>query len=370
MTRRPAPTVGVEEEFHLVDPVSGETRPGAASVLARAGDRPAGAFHSELLLSQVEAVTGVCSDLGTLRGQIEEGRRRLDAAARDEGLRLSASGTPVRPGPAPEITPGERFALITATHAGTVRDYETCGCHVHVGVPDREAGVAVVNHLRPWLPMLVALAANSPFHRGRDTGYASWRIIEQARFPGAGTPPWTASAADYDARLDRLVDCGVLADPGMTFWLARPSPRFPTVEVRAADSVGTPGEAVLQAALTRALVRTALDDLAAGREAGKADDQFCAAALWSAARYGLDGPAIDPEGRGTYTAARRVRALVDHVRPALEEAGDLDTVRTAVAWLERAGTGTARQRRAAATGPGAVIAMLIEQTTEPRCPTP
>jgi len=118
--------------------------------------------------------------------------------------------------------------------------------------------VAVVNHLRPWLPVLFALSVNSPFHQGRDTGYACWRMVEQSRFPGVGVPPWCRDAAEYTVRVDRLVDCGVLEDAAMSFWLAPPSP----ISGVADTAVDVPA-ALLQAALSRALVAT---DLARGRE--------------------------------------------------------------------------------------------------------
>lgn len=359
--------MGVEEEFLLVDPASGRTTPEAPRVLARANRRPPHApgagFHAELLRTQAEAVTGVCTGLEELRHQLHAGRERLAEAAAAEGLRPVSTGTPVAACPDPPFTVGGRFARIADLHAGVLAGYQACGCHVHVGVADRETAVAVVNHLRPWLPTLLALSVNSPFDRGRCTGYASWRMMEQARFPGSGVPPWSRDAADHDRRVSLLVEAGALADPAMTFWLARPSPRLPTVEVRVADAAATVDEAVLQAALTRALVRRALEDLAAGREAPRIDDQVCAAAVWAAARYGLDGPGVDPVRQVRVPAAGLVESLIAHVRPHLEETGDLAEVESALAGLRRAGTGAARQRRAACGGGvAAVVAMLITQT--------
>jgi glutamate---cysteine ligase / carboxylate-amine ligase len=222
--------------------------------------------------------------------------------------------------------------------------------------------VAVVNHLRPWLPTLLALSANSPFDQGRDSGYASWRIQAQARFPGAGVPPWFSSAAAYDRHLHRLVEIGVLADEGTTFWLARPSQRLPTVEVRAADAAATVDEAMLQAALVRALVHTALVDLAIGREAPTVPDRLCTAALWSAARYGLGGPGIHPLEERRVDAWILLEELLRRVRPALEDNGDLVAVRTLVGQVRLGGTGAVRQRAAAAHGLPAVVDMLVRQT--------
>src|SRR5690606_4038414 len=120
-----------------------------------------------------------------------------------------------------------------------------------------------------------------------------WRMVQQTRFPGAGVPPHFQSVQDYDAELGKLVDCGCLVDSRMTFWLARPSELFQTVEVRAADVPPTAGEAVLQAALVRGLVRAAITEIKRGRPAPVISDQVAAAALWAAARYGLRGLAVD-----------------------------------------------------------------------------
>ncbi|HEU5109249.1 MAG TPA: glutamate--cysteine ligase [Micromonosporaceae bacterium] len=359
-------TMGVEEEFLLIDPATGAPVDAACRVLARADhpNAPEALLQPELLQSQVESATGICRTLAEVRAQVGAGRRALAAAAGAEGLWLVSTGTPVCPGAAPSASPGARFAEIMRTYAGVVAEYQCCGCHVHVGVPDRELAVAVLNHLAPWLPTLLALSANSPFECGRDTGYASWRIVTQSRFPGFGTAPWFGSAADYDRQVDALVDCGVLADAHQSFWLARLSSRFPTVELRVADAAATVTEAVLQAALSRALVHTALAALATGREARPVNAQLAAAAVWTAARYGLRGPGVHL-GTGRQAPATDLLAeLVAWVEPALTESGDLTTVRAALATLTAEGTGADRQRRAAGAGPLGVLRMLSEQTRE------
>ncbi|WP_018657122.1 carboxylate-amine ligase [Actinomadura flavalba] len=365
--RRAPLTVGVEEEFLLAEPASGRSTARASDVLGAAGPHPwetsGAAYHRELLDNQVEAVTGVCTRLPDLARQLAAARTALDRAARAHGLVAVGTGTAVLPGPVRVPAGNARFAEISRRYAGIADDYQVSGCHVHVGVPGPDTAVAVVNHLRPWLPTLLAASANSPFDRGRDTGHASWRMVEQARFPTSGVPPWFGSAAEYDRALARLVDCGVLVDRAMTFWLARPSPRLPTVEVRVADAAASAADALVQAALTRALVRTALDDLDRGREAPRVDPDVCAAALWTAARYGLAGPGVDPVAERRVPAAGLLAALLARVAPALEEAGELAAVTVLIAALRGGGTGAERQRRAASGGPPAIIAALAAQTT-------
>lgn len=185
----------------------------------------------------------------------------------------------------------------------------------------------------------------------------------QARFPGSGVPPWFGSAAAYEAQVARLVDCGVLVDDRQSFWLARPSPWLPTVEFRVADAALEVGEAVLQAALSRALVRTALTDLAAGREAPRVDDQVAAAAVWSAARHGLAGPGVDVHVGKQVAATELLTRLLDRVGPALADLGDLPVVHAGIRAVLAQGTGAQRQRRALADGADALIRMLADRTT-------
>jgi carboxylate-amine ligase len=348
-------TVGVEEEFLLVDPRSRRTVGRADAVLKRAATSvlPAGAkLHRELLSSQVEFASGVCTSMGQLRAQLAAGRRTLSAAAHGEGLALVSAGTAVLTDPDVPVAEGERFDRIAAVYAQVFDDYQVSGCHVHIGMPDRDTAVAVINNMSMWLPVLLALSANSPFDRGRDTGYSSWRMVQQSRLPGSGLTPWFASAAEYDRVVDRLVDCGVLIDETMSFWLARLSPRYSTVEIRVADAMATVDEAVLQAALTAGLARYALSELAAGREAQPVDGQLAAAALWSAARYGLDGTGIDLRSGRKVTIRRLLTELVDL-------AGD-PVIEDLLRKVTGRGTGAQRQRRIGE--PVAVVDELIALT--------
>lgn len=305
-------TIGVEEEFLVVDPVTRRTAPYADFVLKQVGRLPAGArVHPELLNTQVEFATGVCQTVDELRGQLAAGRAELKAAAGREKLGLVSSGTAVLSGADVHLTAGARFERIGDIYQGLVEDYQVSGCHVHVGISDRDTAIAVINHMSYWLPTLLALSANSPFDNGRHTGYASWRMIQQSRFPGSGLTPWFGSAAEYDHFVDQLVDFGVLVDHAMTFWLARPSPRYPTIEVRVADAAATVDEAVQQAVLTERLVRYALAELDAGREAKPIGDQQAKAAVWAAARHGINGPAIDLRSGRPVPARQLLTELTD-----------------------------------------------------------
>ncbi|MTD53506.1 carboxylate-amine ligase [Amycolatopsis pithecellobii] len=352
-------TIGVEEEFLLLDPGTGATVSRASEVLDGLAPLPDGAaLHRELRPTQVEAATGICTDAARLRAQVVRGRQILRDAAARHGTVIAASGTPLCSGPLPPRDNEGRFGRIDAGYRGLVADYEACGTHVHVGVPGKELAVQVLNRVRPWLPALLTLSVNSPFDRGRDTGYGSWRMVLQSRFPGAGVPPPFDGFAGYEAEVARLVDCGVLIDPAMSFWLARPSARLPTIEFRVADTALTVDEAVLQAVLSRALVRRALADIERGTALVPVSGQIAAAAVWAAARDGIDGVGVDPVAAKQVPAGQTVANLLAYVRPALEDTGDLGFVRESLRRLTSAGTGATRQRRARAAGMPALVAML------------
>jgi carboxylate-amine ligase len=361
------PTIGVEEEFLLVDPRTGRACPRADVVLARHhhhGSLPDGATaQRELRLTQIEAATGVCRTADELRDQLTAGRRVLAGAAAAEDCALLATGTPIGPArSSPSVTGPGRYADIDAAYGTLVADYEACGCHVHVGVADRDTAVAVVNHLGRRLPTLLALSVNSPFDHGRDTGYHSWRMVLQSRFPGSGVAPHLRGYEEYRRAVGSLVTCGALVDPDQTFWLARPSGRYSTVEFRVADTALTVDHAVLQALLSRALVQRALADLELGREAAPLSPQVAAAAVWAAARHGLTERLVDPAEETRRPAWSLVDELVTHVRPALEETGDLDDITALLATLRAGGTGAEQQCAAAAGGTTAMVRWLTEQT--------
>jgi carboxylate-amine ligase len=294
-------------------------------------------------------------------------RATLADAGRACGVAVLPIGTaPVRHSSAAAPAISGRHAVMHDRYREMTREYDVCGLHVHVGVDDADLAVAVVNHLRPWLPTLLAVGGNSPFHAGRDSGYSSWRTAEQARFPGSGLPPFARSADDYDDELAKLVECGVLVDKRTSFWLARPSQVFPTVEVRAADAAATVDDAVLQAVLTRGLVRSALRRLDSGIEGPHIDEQVGAAAVWSAARHGLTGAAVDPIEETQVPAVHLLGALVAWIADDLEEVGDLALAQQLLATVQRHGTGAARQRVAARLGMRDLVdALALNRVSSP-----
>jgi carboxylate-amine ligase len=206
------------------------------------------------------------------------------------------------------------------------------------------------------------MAANSPLWEGHDTGFASWRTVVFDRWPVSGVPPYFTDDTDYDARVRRLLSTGVIADTGQLYWQARVSDNYPTVEVRCLDVQLRTDEAVMFAGLVRALVDTAMGEVAAGTSAPEAHAELVDVAMWQAARYGLSGDLITPGGERC-RAGDAVYGLVEHVGPALRAAGDTREVTSLVHRLLQQGTGADRQRQALAEGGlEAVIDMLVDRS--------
>lgn len=340
------PTVGVEEEFLLVDPDTGEPV-GANEVVAGEAQRRGVKLQLELTSCQVETTSKVVATTDELRAELTRLRRIAADAASASGAQLLAIALPPSVPHHFPVTDTPRYRKIGEIFGMVAHEQGICGCHVHVGVADRETAIRVSNWLRPWLPLLLALTANSAIYRSADTGYASFRPILWARWPSAGPPPFFESADDYEATVQMLMDTGAVLDRGMIYWDVRPSSTYPTVEVRVADVPSTVHETVLLATLIRAGVMTALDELARGGSPSRVSADFLRAAYWKAAHDGLDGQAIDLIG-GCRSAPTRdlLAGFVERIRPALEELGDHRWVPDELQRLVREGNGAIQQIRA------------------------
>jgi carboxylate-amine ligase len=342
-------TLGVEEEFVLLDPATGAAVPAGPELVRMLGGEPG--VRQELMRFQVETATGVCTSLDQVGRELARLRRLAAAAAAQLGCRLVACGAaPYRTPGLAAVTGQPRYRELARRYGPVVAEAGTCGCHVHVGVPSRDLGVQVLARLRPWLAPLLAITANSPIVGGHDTGWASWRYVLQSRWPTAVPPEAWPDAAAYDAAVRRLIGRGAALDERNVYFWARLSPRYPTVEVRVADVCLDAGTAVLLAGLTRALVATALAEARRGTPVPAAPDRQIAAALTAAARHGLAGPGVDPlTGQAAGAPALRAR-LLDHVYPALADRGDTETITRLLRRLEDRGTGADRQRALLTSG--------------------
>ncbi|WP_256913955.1 carboxylate-amine ligase [Streptomyces hilarionis] len=340
-------SVGVEEEFLLVDPVSRSVRPEGPQVAAAAAGELGQRVGTELTRYQLEGRTDPHTHLGEALTELRSVRAALARAAARRGLRIVSSGSPITGLVAPvPLTPGPRYAESLSLFRALDDEQSACACHVHVGVADPREAIEVSNHLRPWLPTLTALAANSPYWDGRDTGYASWRTTTWGRWPVAGPPPYFESPAHFQELVDELILTRTVLDQGGLYWDVRPSHHLPTVEVRVADAALTPEDTTLLAAVIRALVATALKAIRAGERAPRPAPAILRAASWRAARDGLAGHSLDPLTHRLIPAAAQVERMLRALSPALRHSGDLDLVRTQWERLRVQGSGADRQRAA------------------------
>ena len=307
--------------------------------------------EAELNRSQLETGTRVCGTLAEVRAELERPRRLLREAAARAGCSVVSSGThPTAAAADSMVNPAkERYRRLEREFQAVAREQLVNGCHVHVGIADGDEAIEVLGRVRPWLATVVALAANSPFWEGADSGYASYRTEVWARWPLTGVPEPLASRADYDELVAALQAVDALPDATFLYWDVRPSARYQTLEFRAADACLTVDDAVMVAGLWRALARTAMGEARAGGPRAALRRELVDAARWRAARYGVEGTLVDlVEGR-TAPAGAVVDRLLAHVRPALEAAGDWDEVSGLVERTMAVGNGAMRQRAALAS---------------------
>lgn len=343
----PPPLMGVEEEYLVVDPVTRAVVPRAAEVLESASARLGDRASTEITRFQVEAKTPPQSSGEDLVRELRAMREAQAAAAAEHGMALIASGTPPLgdyvPPPISELA---RYDLGIANYRSLHDEQSICAAHVHVHLPDRDEAVLVGNHVRAWLPVLLALTANSPIWGGRDTGYSSWRILTWGKWPVAGPPPYLSSYQEYERVVDALAETGALVDPATVFWDVRPSPRLPTLEVRVADVPATTEETALLALVVRGLVTVSLERVRRDDPGPQIGAELLRAAYWRAARDGLHGQAVDPATGRLRPARDVVDTLVEHITPALDAGGDLAAVTRALRRLYAVGDGASRQRAA------------------------
>lgn len=338
-------TLGVEEEFLIVDAETRRLRPQVEPILARAQEEVGDEVRSELQRSQLESGTAVCRTLGELRAELVRLRRGLAATAERSGCRIAAAGThPFSSWEEVQVTPKPAYVRLERDYQQLAREQLVCGCHVHVGISDREAAVQVLNRMRVHLPTVLALTVNSPFWQGVDTGYGSFRTELWRRWPTNGIPEIFESAAEYDELVETLLATGSVDDPGRIYFDARLSHRFDTVEVRVSDACLTVDEAVMAAGLNRALARTAHTRAVGGQPVPRPRPELLRAALWRAARYGVEADLLDVVGGRAVPARQLVDSLLAELRPALEEGGDWDEVAELVGRTMEGGTGARRQR--------------------------
>jgi glutamate---cysteine ligase / carboxylate-amine ligase len=370
--------VGVEEELLLVNPDTYELaavshRAMSAYRQARddgAGDRAeAGGstdeLEQELFLQQLETASPPRIRLEEVRAEVRRCRQAASEAASAAGARVVAVGTPViGRSDADTVTPKSRYERIVHGFGEIGRQGAVCAMHVHVQIESDDEGVAVLDRIRPWLPVLLAISANSPFWHGRDTGYASWRSQVWKRWPTAGPSEPFGDVAGYRAAAAALLELGAAFDAGMLYFDARLAESYPTIEIRVADVCTELDDMVLIAGLCRGLVSTAAQAWRDGVPIPQFRTDLLRAAHWRAGRDGLSHHLLDPGDARTKPARDVLDTLLAHVDDALCAHGDRELVHAAVERLLAGGAGAGRQRAILASRGSleAVVADLAERT--------
>jgi carboxylate-amine ligase len=358
--------IGVEEEYFLIDPVTRALAPAVERVLPLAKAVAGDSVATEMQQAQIEIGTDVCLTLAEVRAELVRLRTAVAGAAGSAGTMIAASGThPFSDWRASDFTPKDSYLQLGRDYGQIAREQLVCGCHVHVGMPGQAETIEILNRARPWLSPIRALAVNSPFWAGSDTGYAGYRHAVWLRWPMAGTPDEFASWEDYEDLVRTLEETGSIDDPARIYWEVRPSSKFETLEFRVTDVCMTVDETVMVAGLIRALARACHLDFLNGVPSPSVRPELMQAATWRAARYGVDGDLVDVVERRSLPAGKMIAALLDFIGPALDEFGEREEVSSLVDTTLRDGTGAARQRRAFARAgrPEDVVDYIVEQTS-------
>ncbi|RYZ09922.1 MAG: YbdK family carboxylate-amine ligase [Myxococcales bacterium] len=340
-------TLGVEEEFHLVDLRTRQLTPRASELLAALAASEH-TYAAELQQTVVETNSQVCSSLTELQDHLRGVRAELIREAGRLGMGVAAAGTMPLSMSEVLLTDKPRFRRMHADYQLLVREQLICGMQVHVGIDNRDLAVQLVDRVAPWLPPLLALSVSSPFsHAGDDTGYASSRSLIWSRWPTTGGAGPFASAREYDEMVENLVASGVISDKGMLYFDVRPSAHVPTLELRVCDACHSVETVALIAGLFRAVVmRESGRALAAEPATFAVHPTLQRAAMWRAARSGIEAELVAVGEAKSIPAAVVLRSMRDALEPELRDAGDWDEVeRLLESALERR-SAAARQRDA------------------------
>jgi len=331
-------TIGVEEEFQLVDPSTRELAPAIEAVLETASSGSE-RLAPELFQDCVEMRTPVFSNVAELARHLPALRGEVAQAAKKAGVGIAASGLhPISDPFAQRVTPGERYERMEEELGSLARLQIIYALHVHVAVPDAEAAIRATNALLRHVPLLTALSANSPFWNGMDTGFASARVKIRDASPRSGLPPTFHSWEDFEDYTNALVAMGNIPDFSWFWWDVRPHPRHGTVELRVPDAQAEPDYVIALAALTQCLVATA--------EAYTPEDaRYTSENKWRAIRRGLDAHLYDFSTGEAKGARESARGLVTRLRPVSQDLGCEAELEGVLEILQR-GTGAELQRAA------------------------
>ena len=315
-------TIGVEEEYQLIDPATGDLRSAARAVLQADWT---GEIRHEMQESQIEIGTRVCADGAALKHEMVRLRSQAAAVAASRDLTIVAAGLhPYSRWEDHEMSAGDRYQRIAAEYGRIALEEHNFGMHVHVAVPDTHDRVRLMGAVRNYLPHLLALACSSPVYEGSDTAYASYRSVLWRRWPRTGIPPRFADDAEYDAYISAMRDAAFIQDARDVYWMVRPHPRYPTLEFRACDVCPALTDALAITSLIRVIVYAAVcEQLQDNGVMAEIAEPLLHEDAWRATRFGLDAtfarPGTEPGWRDART---EIYDLIARLSPLADDLGE------------------------------------------------
>src|SRR5579885_534334 len=347
MSTPPSLSIGIEEEYQTIDPVTRDLRSHIhAEILAKGRTRLGETvIKPEMHQSVVEIGTGVCKNIKEAKLQIQDIRRQIIGLARENNLRLAAAGThPFAQWRDQEIYPDERYRTIVEDLKMVARANLIFGLHVHVGVEDHETAIQIMNGARYFLPHILALSTNSPFWLGMDTGLRSYRCKVFDKFPRTQIPDLYQSWSEFENYVTLLIKTKCIDNAKKIWWDIRPHPHFPTLEFRICDIPMRVDETIAIAAICQAVIAK----LYKLHERNLAFRHYSRALImenkWRAARYGLDGKLIDFGKQMEVPVRHLIGEILEMIAPEAEELGSTEELGYVWRMLEQ-GTGADRQLR-------------------------
>jgi glutamate---cysteine ligase / carboxylate-amine ligase len=351
-------SIGVEEEVMILDAETLLLSPSVETLIAGAESRGLpGTLKTELFASVVELNTKTCDSVAEAAEALRDLRGGADAIAREHGLRIAAAGShPISPPELEEIAPDPRYHQFVDYAGISARRQGVSGIHVHVGMPDADTCFRALENVLPWLPLLLALSANSPYLAGGESGHLSVRALVLAELPRSGAPPAFGSYREWERFVERYVELG-LADGYTRFWWdIRPHPSFGTLEIRMPDQPTGIGMTVALTALLQALCAAATDWPV--REGPDVRGDY-AQNRWAALHRGTDAQLVHPDGDRLASVSELTAELLDRIGDRMREFGTMELV----AAIDPASCEAQRQlERGRAEGLEAVCAELAERT--------
>lgn len=361
-------TIGIEEEFQMVDRYTGHLSPHIQTILEKGHALLGEQIKPEMLRSTVELISKILPDIPTARKEMRDLRAVLAALVEEEGLALVSGGThPTALWQNEQRSPDARYGQLEQELQDVARSLLIFGLHVHVGIESHEQAVELMNQLRTWLPHLLAISTNSPFWAGRQTGLKSYRSVVWKPFPRSGVPEVFASAGDFDAYVQALVKTGCIDNGKKIWWDIRPHPFFRTVEFRICDMPATFDDTIAIAALCQALVAKLTWLNGKGLRTSALSSHFIEENKWRAMHYGLDADVIDFVQGRRLSMRESIGDLLDFVDEVIDDLGSRQEIDYLRRLLEDPrGTGADRQIALyEQTGSmEAVIQLLMQQTMQ------